>query len=326
MSSPLSPPRFSRYPHVAFGDRLAQARNLHHTEASLLPPPRPVAAIADGGVQLSRSTTPPVEAKDSSSTSRLSSTATAVRHDSSWYGREKGSYMSPYDYNIAGRTAYGNTLRPSQPAQPGLLPGLGAHLVRGNSRSETIRSEAISAADTTEPAKHAPLEKTSEVKVAQPPSDAKERLLLLVPLRIIRKLCTDTPGLDLLATFIDTHMADSLHTVVQRDAIIPSIVYMVTIPMTDEHWEMYNQVLCRCGRALEVHEMLSVGRDMFDQWSDPTAPPLNMAQRDAYMRLESGVATGQSLEEVLTELVQDHRWMWMTAGSGYAGDLERGMR
>lgn len=117
-------------------------------------------------------------------------------------------------------------------------------------------------------------------------------------------------------------MADKLHTVVECDPIIPGIVYMVSIPMTDEHWDMYNQVLARGGRALEVHQMLASGKNEFDRWSGSTDPLLTLQQRGAHTFLMSGASTGRSLEEGMVELVEAYRGMWMTSGSGYVRDME----
>lgn len=164
-----SPPRFSRLPDRAFGDRLAEARNLHHTQAP--PPlPRPVGAGVDGGVELPRSAAP-VAPIESDRTSLLAPTSSAIRQDAAWYGREKGSYMSPYDYNLAGRTARDNTTRPSQMAQPGLIPGLGAHFVTDSGLSDTTSSPTSSAANSNEPEKEMSAETMPKVEVAQPPPD-----------------------------------------------------------------------------------------------------------------------------------------------------------
>lgn len=139
---------------------------------------------------------------------------------------------------------------------------------------------------------------------------------------MIRAKCVDMPDLVLLANFIDTNMADKLHTVVERDPIIPCIIYMVSIPMTDEHWEMYNQVLSRCDRALQVHQMLAGGKDEFDHWSGSTDSRLTLQQRGAYTFLASGASTGRGLEESLVDLLEAYRDMWMTSGSGYVRDME----
>lgn len=56
------PRKYSRYPNAAFGERLANARNLHHTQAPPPPPPhsRSLGSSAGGGVKLAPSTTPAV--------------------------------------------------------------------------------------------------------------------------------------------------------------------------------------------------------------------------------------------------------------------------
>ncbi|KAI4949956.1 hypothetical protein J4E86_007911 [Alternaria arbusti] len=62
-------------------------------------------------------------------------------------------------------------------------------------------------------------------------------------------------------------MADSLHTVVERDGILPNIVYKVSIPMTDAAWVSYNQVLATFGFANGVNDMLIAGSDNFDKYT-----------------------------------------------------------
>ncbi|KAF1845587.1 uncharacterized protein K460DRAFT_430504 [Cucurbitaria berberidis CBS 394.84] len=236
--------KYNRHPGPEFGNRLANARNLHHTHA---PPPLPRR----------------------------------------------------------------------------LLPGLGTQPAMGTPRPETICFGDMSPINTTEPPKKEPIFTMPETKAAQPPPHVQERLILLGPLRMIRRQCANTPGLDLLVKFIDKHMADGLQTVIEQDPIIPGVVYMVSLPMTEEHWQMYNQILSRCGHALGVHEMLATGKDGFDHWSGSASPHLTPEQREAYRVLVSGASAGLDLEEFMAELVKDQRWMWIMADSGYAGEMER---
>lgn len=55
---------------------------------------------------------------------------------------------------------------------------------------------------------------------------AKERRLFLGPLRIIRETGTALylHNRERLSTFIDSYMAESLHTVVEGDGILPNVV------------------------------------------------------------------------------------------------------
>jgi hypothetical protein len=70
-----------------------------------------------------------------------------------------------------------------------------------------------------------------------------------------------------LFTFIDSYMSDSLHTVVERDGILPNVVHRVSIPMTDANWAKYSQLLAIFGFASGMHAMLAVGSDEFDNYT-----------------------------------------------------------
>lgn len=69
-----------------------------------------------------------------------------------------------------------------------------------------------------------------------------------------------------LHTFIDKYMGESLRTILQRNVILPEVVYRISIPMADTNWAKYNQVLSVFGFANGADEMLAKGSDGFDKY------------------------------------------------------------
>ena len=123
----------------------------------------------------------------------------------------------------------------------------------------------------------------------------------------MRVQCDKQPRLQPLTEFLDKHMADELHTVIERDAIIHNIVYKVSIPMTDDHWKLYSQVLSRCKQPLELHELLARGKNEFDHFSGLETPNVSLSLREAHRVLAYGTSIGMDLEQILAELVKINR-------------------
>lgn len=151
-------------------------------------------------------------------------------------------------------------------------------------------------------------------------SKARERLVLIAPLRMIRgagvHLCEDDR--EKLYRFIDGHMADSLHTVVERDGILPNIVYKVSIPMTDAAWVSYNQVLATFGFANGVNDMLIAGSDNFDKYTY-MIDDVSAEHEQGWKVLASSSERNLDMTRLSQELVQIWKNTWIENGSGYVG-------
>ncbi|KAH7391706.1 hypothetical protein BKA66DRAFT_568121 [Pyrenochaeta sp. MPI-SDFR-AT-0127] len=306
--------RSARSAEVGFGDQLANARNLPPFDA---PPPPPLRTMMERHIeetQLEPSTSPCNQ--DIAKGPLLAHIAPPPQANNGSKTRprcvgEQGWYMNPYDYNIPSRNKDHKYV---SNAQPGFLAGLCANPV--GQRPKTISFGQMPPVDTKEQPK-------KEQVVVETDAEAKPRLVLLGPLRIIRRQCIKSPNLDFILRFIDMYMAEELHSVVERDPIVPGIVYKVSIPMTNENWQIYNQVLARCDRALGVHEMLAVGRDQFDQWSGSTDREVPKDQQRAHnVALQSAVAE-LNLEELHAALVKEYQDMWVHDGSRYIGAERR---
>jgi hypothetical protein len=128
----------------------------------------------------------------------------------------------------------------------------------------------------------------------------------------------------MLYDFIDSFMADSLHTVVERDPIIPSIIYKVSIPMTDENWTKYNQVLSVFGHAKGVHQMLASGSGEFDKYTMHIDPVHTSEDHiEGWRVLASAKEREMNLESMAQELLLVWKGMWIDGGSGYVGTEEK---
>ncbi len=120
----------------------------------------------------------------------------------------------------------------------------------------------------------------------------------------MRKECDKMLELKPLADFIDQHMAPQLHTVIERDSIIPNVIYMVSIPMTEEHWTMYNRFLAYFRFPLAFHQMLAGGRQDFDHIAGSNDPALPPTVKEANNMLTYGTISGMDLQAILRELVK----------------------
>jgi hypothetical protein len=102
--------------------------------------------------------------------------------------------------------------------------------------------------------------------------------------------------------WLSAYMHEDLHVPVDRDAMLPNVVYSVKIPMTDEHWLNYNQALAHFPEARDLHNLLGPGKQGLDQitrghknegMDELTWPQLTVPEH--------------SLEEMLMMLVKQHR-------------------
>lgn len=134
---------------------------------------------------------------------------------------------------------------------------------------------------------------------------------------MIRHHCTvsSKPGIDSLAKSLDKHMADELHTIIEQDPFIPGVIYIISIPMTDENWQTYNEVLNNHKRAAAVHQLLAVRNDKFDSYSGIERTPFEL--REDYQVLERGIASGHNLESISARLITGLKDALKFAGAGY---------
>ncbi|KAF1836772.1 hypothetical protein BDW02DRAFT_614463 [Decorospora gaudefroyi] len=288
----------TRFPPAGFGSRLAAARNLAHTEVPHALPREemrlPVDTVISG---VANSVRPPA-----------STPAGLPRH-----GWEKGSYRSPFDYNIPRHTVGGKSI----PARHSpFFAGFGdsSHTFPTTDRHRV--SPANEELDEPAPRRN---------RAVTPAPEAKERLLLLDPLRVIRNSTTALRADDrtMLHEFIDSYMADSLHTVIERDATIPAIIYKSSIPMTDENWRKYNQLVAVFENARGMHEMIAKGSTDFDKYTYIVdSVHAREEHTEGWRVLADAVERGRDTQALLQELVQIWRGMWTEDGSGYTSSLK----
>ncbi len=152
---------------------------------------------------------------------------------------------------------------------------------------------------------------------------AKERLILLAPLRMLRNtgVALRQEDREKLNNFIDSYMADSLQTVVEHDGILPNVVYKVSIPMTDADWVKYNQLLTIFGFANGVDDMLAGGSDEFDNYTY-VVDGTGAEHVEGWKVLASASESDLDMAKLSQELVQVWRGAWIGSGAGYAGMAE----
>jgi hypothetical protein len=129
---------------------------------------------------------------------------------------------------------------------------------------------------------------------------------------MVRKECKNkrnsVPGMKELGDWLEAHMNQNWHKVHHRDAMIPSVIYSVKVPMLDQDWLNYNQALAHFKDARELHNLLARGREELDQITE--------IHVDAASRLTGPQLTvpNRSLEEMLVGLVKQNSlglpWDW----------------
>jgi hypothetical protein len=109
------------------------------------------------------------------------------------------------------------------------------------------------------------------------------------------------PWWRLLDDWLDDHMHWSLHQPVDMDGMIPSIVYTVKIPMTDDHWANYREALGHFPDARDLHNLLVKDKDELDQI---TRIHQDFAGRSTWALLTQ---PGKTLEEMMAGMVKGDR-------------------
>jgi hypothetical protein len=141
---------------------------------------------------------------------------------------------------------------------------------------------------------------------------AINRTIFLGPFRMVRKECKDkrdsVPGMKELGAWLEVHMNENWHKVYHRDAMIPSVIYSVKVPMLDQDWLNYNQALAHFKDARELHNLLACGKEELDH---VTKVHVDAANQLTWPQL---TVPDQSLEEMLAGLVKQNSlgqpWDW----------------
>jgi len=233
-------------------------------------------------------------------------------------GSVKGSYISPFD--SGGKTPGNQRLQASSTtvAEFEAMYGTGS---RGVAEDATISvgqmSPVVVRAKDEDGAASVAAKKVPE----RPSEAAIPRHLFLGPLQLVRKACADNitsnEGLKLLGEWLQEKMPRAFETVLDSDQIIPEVIISVSIPMTQEDWQNYNEVLPHFKDALDMHNALTCGSEEFDQ---VTKTHVEIAGIDTYQRKEPQLThsllavPNLSLEEVLAGMVKREQlgrpWDW----------------
>ncbi|KAH9860346.1 hypothetical protein J1614_011676 [Plenodomus biglobosus] len=162
-------------------------------------------------------------------------------------------------------------------------------------------------------------------RVMASPEDAEDRRVLLGPLRIVyRHCCIKEPDDHDCGThsailhpnflhFLDTRMSGEFQTVIQRNAFIPTVVYVVAIKMTEIDWRRYNILLAEIPEALELQKKLEVDPEEFDEFTGSSER--TESQVETYQFMARCRLNGQDLEETAKLLVEHFGPMWKISRS-----------
>jgi hypothetical protein len=154
---------------------------------------------------------------------------------------------------------------------------------------------------------------------------AKQRHLFLGPLELVRKACADKAATAVvmkdLGNWLEAKMPKALQTVVERDAMIKEVVFIVSIPMLDEDWLNYNQVLPFFPDALDMHNLLALGKDELDKVTQDRRELAGLPQlqrREPQLTYPQLTEPGLTLEEILSVMVKrlalGQPWDWDKMG------------
>ncbi|RYO22772.1 hypothetical protein AA0111_g9248 [Alternaria arborescens] len=152
-------------------------------------------------------------------------------------------------------------------------------------------------------------------RVVTPGSDAKEHRLFLGPLRRIRETGSALylDNRERLLAFIDSYMAESLQTIVERDGILGNVVYA--------NWARYEQLLAVFGFASGMDAMLAVGSDKFDNYTY-VVDSTRAEHVVGWKALASASKRDLDMAILSQELIQICKGMWIEGGAGYPGTSE----
>jgi hypothetical protein len=124
-----------------------------------------------------------------------------------------------------------------------------------------------------------------------------------------------------LGNWLDAKMPEGLQTVIERDAMIKEVVFVVVIPMTDGDWLNYNQVLPFFPDALDMHNILAQGKDELDKVTQDHRELAGLPQlqrREPQLTYTQLTEPGLTLEEILSVMVKRQAlgqpWDWDKMG------------
>lgn len=253
-------------------------------------------------------------------------------------GLVKGSYISPFD--SGGKTPGNQRLQASSTAiaEFEAMYGPGSRAADEDAQSEgsvnsngtvfhkpaagpTISFGQMSPVAVRDNDKDRAASVAAKKVPARPSEGAIPRQLFLGPLQLVRKACADNitsnEGLKLLGEWLQEKMPQAFETVVDSDEVIPEVIISVSIPMTQENWQNYNEVLPHFKDALDMHNALTCGSDEFDQ---VTKTHVEIAGIGTYQHKEPQltqsllVIPNLNLEEVLAGMVKREQlgrpWDW----------------
>jgi hypothetical protein len=106
------------------------------------------------------------------------------------------------------------------------------------------------------------------------------------------------PAAQILAAWFEQHMPTKHMTTVEKDLMVPEIVYAVEIPMTTEFWDRYHQLLTLFPDARDLNEQLDKGYHELDKF---TATHVNPAGEATWPQ---STEEGATFEDLLAELVE----------------------
>ncbi|KAF2876190.1 hypothetical protein BDV95DRAFT_614915 [Massariosphaeria phaeospora] len=129
-------------------------------------------------------------------------------------------------------------------------------------------------------------------------NELRPRTILAAPLRIVRVQSARTEALRPIFNFLRRVCPANREVVMEHDRLIPTIVYKVGFSMTDADYADYKKVIRVFGLADSVNRMLAPGYEAFDNVT-------------ADMPLRDMLVHGQSLEQLLADLVQKER-LWVS--------------
>ncbi|KAH8731532.1 hypothetical protein GQ44DRAFT_722495 [Phaeosphaeriaceae sp. PMI808] len=170
----------------------------------------------------------------------------------------------------------------------------------------------------------APVDTMGKVMIHQAPEGAVARFLFLGPFRLVRLECAEkrdsVPIMKEFGDWLDSKMHEHLNQVSSQDEILPSVVYSISIPMTDEDWLNYNQALVHFPKAHHLHNLLSFGQKNFDEvtrvhmdaegnptWSQLTVPGMTLGMIIASLVRRHRLATGPILKLSLWHCIPNRK-------------------
>ncbi|KAF2112300.1 hypothetical protein BDV96DRAFT_602231 [Lophiotrema nucula] len=124
----------------------------------------------------------------------------------------------------------------------------------------------------------------------------RPRTILLGPLQLLRRKVRNSARLRPIHDWLELHLPVSAQTIVEQDAAMPTVVYSVSLPMSDQTFALYVEMIKEHRLSDEFNDWLQ--GDIREQWikdggEEKEGPGMDLIPIMAWYVTNFGVASEQ---------------------------------